>query len=112
MPRIIKALLKKDAALFMSNRFYMLITVVGIVFYIGIYFVLPSKVDEKLSLAMYAPVVSPVFTQLTNHEGVGVEYFSGKAPNCTSVRLIEMTLIYNWGLCLGALPANVFSSSC
>jgi len=74
--RVIKALLKKDIALFMSNRFYLLITVIGLVFYIGVYFVLPSKVDEKLSLAMYAPVVPPAFTQLTNQEGVIIKYFS------------------------------------
>src|SRR4030042_1368932 len=76
--RVIKALLKKDLVLFMSNRFYMLITVVGIIFYIGIYFILPSKVDEKLSLAMYAPVVPPAFVQLTGHEGVAVEFFLGE----------------------------------
>jgi hypothetical protein len=74
--RVIKALLKKDIALFMSNRFYLLITVIGLVFYIGIYFVLPARLDEKLSLAMYAPVMPPAFTQLTEHQGVDVKYFS------------------------------------
>jgi ABC-type Na+ efflux pump permease subunit len=74
--RVIKALLKKDLALFVSNRFYMLITVIGLVFYIGIYFVLPAQLDEKLSLAMYAPVVPPAFSQLTGHEGADVEFFS------------------------------------
>jgi ABC-2 type transport system permease protein len=73
---IIKALLKKDISLFMSNRFYMLITIVGLVFYIGIYFVLPARLDEKLSLAMYAPVVPPAFSQLTGYEGVDIEYFA------------------------------------
>jgi len=76
--RIIKALLKKDITLFMSNRFYMLITVVGLIFYIGAYFVMPSKVDEKLSLAMYAPVVPPTFTRLTNQEGAEIEFFSSE----------------------------------
>ena len=74
--RTIKALIKKDFALFMSNRFYMLITIVGLVIYIGMYFVLPSQLDEKLSLAMYAPVVPPAFTQLTEHEGVDIQYFT------------------------------------
>jgi ABC-2 type transport system permease protein len=73
--RIIKALLNKDAKLFMSNRFYMLITVVGIIFYIGVYFVLPSKVDEKLSVAMYASVIPPAFSQLISHEGVDIKQF-------------------------------------
>jgi ABC-2 type transport system permease protein len=74
--RIIEALLKKDVALFMSNRFYTLITIVGIIFYIGIYFVLPSSVENDLSLAIYAPVVPPAFSQLTDQDGIDVNYFS------------------------------------
>ncbi|MDD5287593.1 MAG: ABC transporter permease [Dehalococcoidales bacterium] len=72
--RIIKALLKKDTALFKSNRFYTLITVVGIIFYVGIYFILPSQVDEKLSMAMYAPVVPPAFDMLANEDGLDIKY--------------------------------------
>jgi ABC-2 type transport system permease protein len=77
--RVIKALLRKDFTLFMSNRFYMLITIIGLVFYVGIYFILPSQLDEKLSLAMYAPVVPPAFTQLMSHEGADVEFFPSEA---------------------------------
>jgi ABC-2 type transport system permease protein len=73
---VIKALLKKDFALFTSNRFYMLITIVGLVFYIGIYFILPAQMEEEFSLGMYAPVVPPAFTQLTENEGVDIEFFT------------------------------------
>jgi len=77
--RTVIALLKKDVALFLSNRFYLLITVIGLIFYIGIYyFALPSHTDEKLSLAMYAPVVPPAFSQLIEHEGVNIEYFDNE----------------------------------
>lgn len=76
--RIIKALLKKDFTLFMSNRFYLLITVFAVVFYVGIYFILPAKVDEKLSLAMYAPVLPPAFSQLTYQEGAEIELFQSE----------------------------------
>jgi ABC-2 type transport system permease protein len=75
---VIKALLKKDMALFVSNRFYMLITIIGIVFYIGIYFILPAGVDEKLLLAMYAPEMPPAFGQLINQEGAKVELYSSE----------------------------------
>jgi len=74
--RVIRALLKKDFALFMSNRFYMLITFLGLIFYVGIYFILPSEVDEKIGLALYAPVVPPAFTQLTGEDSIAIEYFS------------------------------------
>ncbi len=76
--RIVRALLKKDFALFMSNRFYLLITVVAVVFYVGIYFIMPSDVDEKLSLAMYAPVLPPAFSQLTVQDAAEIELFESE----------------------------------
>ena len=76
--RIVKALLKKDVSLFMSNRFYLLITIVGLVFYIGIYFIMPAKVDEKLSLAMYAPVLPPAFSQLITQQAAEIELFQSE----------------------------------
>jgi ABC-type multidrug transport system permease subunit len=74
--RIVKALLKKDFTLFMSNRFYMLITFIGIIFYIAIYFLMPSQVDEELNVAMYADEVPEVFAQLSGQEGINIEYYS------------------------------------
>ncbi len=76
--RIIKALLKKDMSLFVSNRFYLLITVLGIVFYVAIYFILPSGVDERLSLAMYAPTLPPAFSQLTTQDAADIELFQSE----------------------------------
>jgi len=78
-PRIIKALLKKDLTLFTSNRFYMLITIVGMIFYVGIYFMLPSTIDEKFDLAMYAPETSSTFSRLSNQDGLNVEYYPDEA---------------------------------
>ena len=71
--RTVKVLLKKDLALFKANRFYLLMTVAGLVFYIAAYFVLPRTVDEKLSLAMYAPVMPPAFQQLTRQAGTDIK---------------------------------------
>jgi ABC-2 type transport system permease protein len=76
--RVIKALLKKDFKLFTSNRFYLLITIVGLVFYIGVYFIMPSQTEEKLSLGMYAPVLPPAFTQMTGQEGVDIHYYDNE----------------------------------
>ncbi len=77
--RIIKALLKKDIRLFISNRFYFILTAVGLIFYVGAYFILPSKVDEKLSLAMYAPVIPPAFEQILKQEGAEVNLLPSEA---------------------------------
>jgi len=68
---VIKALVAKDFALFFRNRFYAYITAIGIVFYLIIYFVMPSSVDEELDIGLYAPVLPPVFETL-QEEGFNI----------------------------------------
>jgi len=71
----IKALLIKDVKLFTSNRFYVLITAVGLLFFVALYLILPSRTDEKLNLAVYAPEMPPAFAQIQTWEGLGISYF-------------------------------------
>ena len=68
--RIIGALVSKDFSLFFRNRFFAVITVLGVVFYLLIYFVMPRSVDENLEIGLYAPVLLPAFEQM---EGEGLE---------------------------------------
>ena len=70
--RIISALVAKDLSLFFRNRFFALITVLGLVVYIVIYFIMPSSVNENLEIGLYAPVVLPVFEQMQG-EGLEIE---------------------------------------
>jgi ABC-2 type transport system permease protein len=51
----IGALLGKDLSLFFKNRFIALITLLGVVFFIIIYFIMPRSVDETLEIGFYAP---------------------------------------------------------
>ncbi|UCB43608.1 MAG: ABC transporter permease [Dehalococcoidales bacterium] len=69
---IIRALVTKDLRLFFRNRFFAYISVAGIAFYIGIYFFMPSSVDEALDIGLYAPVLPPVFEQVQG-EGLLIE---------------------------------------
>jgi ABC-2 type transport system permease protein len=101
--RTIKALLKKDLALFMSNRFYLLITIVGLIFYIGVYFVLPKQVDESFSLAMYAPVMPPAFAQITESEGADIKYY----PDEASLKQAVLNGNYQVGV---ALPPDIMTT--
>ncbi|MCJ7769358.1 MAG: ABC transporter permease, partial [Dehalococcoidales bacterium] len=75
---VIKALVAKDFALFFRNRFYSLITVIGIVFYLIIYFVMPSSVDEELEIGLYAPVLPPVFEVIQQGEGIEFELYDSE----------------------------------
>jgi len=53
----------QDFKLYFRNRFFALITVLALVAYIVIYFLMPSTVDETLEMAVYAPVLPPVLEQ-------------------------------------------------
>ena len=61
--QIIRALVAKDFKLYFRNRFFALITVLALVAYIAIYFVMPQTVDETLEMAVYAPVLPPILEQ-------------------------------------------------
>jgi ABC-2 type transport system permease protein len=74
--RIIKALLKKDSRLFVGNRFYLLITIAGIMVYIALYFALPSESDNSLKLAMYSPKIFPAFSSQNPEQGIKIDNFN------------------------------------
>jgi len=70
--RIIGALISKDLSLFFRNRFFAVVTVIGIIVYLVIYFVMPKSVDESLDIGLYAPVIPPVFEQI-QEEGLEIK---------------------------------------
>jgi len=70
--RTISALISKDLSLFFRNRFFALMTVLGLIAYLIIYFVMPSSVDESLKIGLYAPVTPPAFEQI-EEEGLEIE---------------------------------------
>jgi len=67
--RAIGALVSKDFTLFFRNRFFAVITVLGLVSYAVIYFVMPSTVNETLEIGLYAPVVPPAIEVIQEAEG-------------------------------------------
>ncbi len=69
---IIKALVSKDLSLFFRNRFFAIVTVLGLIAYLVVYFLMPSSVDETLKIGLYAPVMPPVFEQVWE-EGLEIE---------------------------------------
>ncbi len=74
----ILTLLKKDLLLFRRDRFYFLITVVGLVMYIVIYLVMPRTIDEALKLGIYAPgipEIAAIDTALAREEGINLKVF-------------------------------------
>jgi ABC-2 type transport system permease protein len=66
--RSIRALVHKDLTLFFRNRFIAVITVLALVMFVVIYFVMPSTVDETLEIGLYASVVPPALELMQQAE--------------------------------------------
>lgn len=64
------ALLRKDLILYFSNRFFAFITILALVFYTLVYFLMPGEVDETLEMAIFAPNLPVAFTDQLEEGGV------------------------------------------
>lgn len=70
--RILGAVILKDLTLYFRNRFFAFITILGLVAYIVIYLLLPSGVDENLTLAVYAPTIPDAFVSFLSSNNVKI----------------------------------------
>lgn len=67
---MLTALLGKDLKLYFANRYFALITVLGLVAYTAIYFLLPTTVDEVLELGLYMAQMPPALEAMLTQEDV------------------------------------------
>ncbi len=77
--RVVWAILKKDLWAFSRDRLWMTLTVIGIAFYVIVYWLLPDTVDESLKLGLHAPGLEDVLgTALAGapEQGLAVTTFS------------------------------------
>jgi ABC-2 type transport system permease protein len=70
--RIIRTLIEKDAILYFRDRLFALITVLSLVIYVAIYFLLPNDVDETFSIALYAESAPEIVSEPLAGEGVSL----------------------------------------
>lgn len=66
-------LLSKDLSLYFRKRVILFLTFIGLIFYLVIYFVMPSSVDETLKIGLYSPASIPIISEL-DEEGVKISY--------------------------------------
>lgn len=71
--RAIRAILQKDLVAFSRDRFYVFITILGLVAFVVMYWLLPDSVDETVRLGVHQTDLGRVFTQLEQTEGDGLE---------------------------------------
>jgi ABC-2 type transport system permease protein len=61
---IVRAILAKDVREFARDRFYVLVSILGLVFYVAIFWVLPSTVEETVGLGIHLEDASPLLERL------------------------------------------------
>ncbi|MDF1500545.1 MAG: ABC transporter permease [Anaerolineales bacterium] len=77
--RRILALVGKDIKLYFKNRFFALITVLALVFYTGVYFLMPAQVDETIEIGWVAPELPGTFFEAFEDEGLVIARFEDQA---------------------------------
>jgi ABC-2 type transport system permease protein len=100
--RFITTLIKKDLMLFSRNQFYFVMTIVGLVMYIALYFVMPKTLDENIKLGIYAPGINNIDSILGSIQGVDAKSYQSLDELKNAVR----DNIYPVGI---ALPDDLFS---
>ncbi len=73
---IVWAFMKKDTKAFLRDKFFVVITFVGLVFYIGIFQVIPDSVDEVVDLGITGDIGTLLDGEsLDDSGGLGVTFF-------------------------------------
>lgn len=70
---LIGVLIAKDINLYFKDRFYAFVTILALVAFIAVYFLLPRTVDDTVSFGVYAPVMPPALAAILAEEGVTLE---------------------------------------
>jgi ABC-2 type transport system permease protein len=88
----VRAIVAKDLRLFTRDRFYALITGIGLLFYVAVFWGLPAEVEETWTIGVYLPGGADLLTEgldATTAEGFEVVPFSSAAALETAVRAAD-----------------------
>ncbi len=94
--RVISALAAKDLKLYFSDRLFAVVTVLGLVGYIVVYFLLPATVDETLGLGLYAPDMPPALEQLLSQ--ADVDFLRASSLEALRQAVLDGTVPAGFGL--------------
>lgn len=98
--RILRTLISKDLSLFFRKKGILVLTVLGLVFYLAIYFVMPANINEDLKIGIHAPSL-PLFIQMAQYqEGIDVTMVESEEALQTGVTdgtyLVGISLPEDW----------------
>ena len=89
--QVIKTLIIKDVTLYFRDRFFAIITVLSLVAYAGIYFAMPSSVDETLNFALFSPDGETTLDMTFQGQGVAFESLEAEAALINAVEAGDYT---------------------
>lgn len=108
--RIIGALAAKDARLYFRNRFFALVTAMGLVFYVAVFWVMPSVVEETLVIGLTGP--DATVSALAGQGGDGLRFAATSSPEALRTGVEEGAYLAGVVLPAGAGPvAVIFAAS-
>ncbi len=73
------AIIRKDFKLWFKNRFLAVITVAALIGYAGIYYLLPSQINETLEIGIFAPAIASALAAPLGEEGVILAEYASEA---------------------------------
>ena len=85
-PHLISNLVRKDLTLFFRNRFFAVITVLGLITYLVVYFVMPGSVNDTLEIGIYSPVS---ITSFSEFDGEGLEFMPVSSEELLRQKVID-----------------------
>ena len=103
----ITALIAKDIRLFFRNQFFAVTTVLGLVAYVAIYFLLPAEANDGLQVAVY--LENPAATQVDESFAAFFDYTLFDSPTALETALREDGE-YIVGLLISAADAAAMSA--
>jgi ABC-2 type transport system permease protein len=76
---VIAALVQKDFTLYFKNKLFTFLTVLMLVFYVVIFYLMPNTVDETIELAWFGPTLPGEFMSDLEEEGLILRMYSSEA---------------------------------
>jgi ABC-2 type transport system permease protein len=74
--RLLSTIVRKDLVLYFKNPFFAYVTIVGLIAYAGIYYIMPREVNETLEIGIVAPNLPAAFASELREEGLILEEFA------------------------------------
>ncbi len=83
--RVVSAIIGKDLVAFTRDRFFLVMTGLGIVFYIGFFWLLPGSVDETIQLGVSGPMQSLALGDVSDSDGIAVVAYPSRSELVAAV---------------------------